>query len=73
MAVAEQAVSPRKKTGRSTKPVRVESSIAAKAEAIAIDRGIDTAEYVSEVLRAPVERDWLKLVKRAADAESAGG
>jgi len=72
MPVAAEKAVPRKKSGRSTKPVRVESSIAAKAEKIAIDRGVDVSEYVSEVLRGPVERDWLRLVKRAADAESGG-
>lgn len=71
MTVAERAV-PRKKSGRSSKPMRVDASIKMKIEMIAADRGIDEVKYASDILRGPVERDWLKIVQRKAEEDSAG-
>ena len=47
-----------------TIPIRVDRGIAAKAKIVASDRGVDLAAYVSDLLRATVERDWSKIVKR---------
>ncbi len=66
------AVSPRKKSGRKTIAVRIDAPIGKKAQTVADDRGIPVSEYLSELLRGAVDRDWLKIVKRAADAEGGG-
>lgn len=71
LAVAERRVG-RKKSERPTGAVRMEASIIRKAQTIADDLGIPVSEYLSDLLRDRVEREWLKIVKRAADAESAG-
>lgn len=47
-----------------TKAVKIDRGIAGKAEMIAKDRGIDLASYVSEAIRATVDRDWAKLVRK---------
>ena len=52
-----------------TVPIKVDRGIAAKAKIVASDRGIDLAAYVSEVLRATVDKDWSKIVKRIDSAE----
>ncbi len=52
-----------------TVPVKIERSIASKAKIVASDRGVDLAAYVSEALRATVDRDWSKIVKRIDSTE----
>jgi hypothetical protein len=47
----------------------MDAPIVKKAQTVADDRGIPVSEYLSELVRGSVERDWLKIVKRAADAE----
>jgi hypothetical protein len=75
MAVTEVKAQPMARKKRAseentpTVPVKVERSIAQKAKIVASDRGIDLAAYVSESLRAIVERDWSKIVKRIDSTE----
>jgi hypothetical protein len=51
---------------------RIERDIITKARMIAADRGAPLAGYLSDSLRAVVERDWAKMVKKA-DEGSLGG
>lgn len=69
-AIAESALSPRKKSGRKTMAVKMDAPVVKKAQTVADDRGIPVSEYLSDLVRSMVERDWLRIVKRAADAES---
>ncbi len=55
------ATMPREK--RNDLSVKIEASIQRKAKMIAGYRGIPIAEYLSDLLKAPVERDYQKLVK----------
>jgi hypothetical protein len=50
----------------------MDAPVVKKAHTVADDRGIPVSEYLSDLVRALVEKDWLKIVKRAADAESGG-
>ena len=43
-----------------------------RAQTVADDRGIHLSEYLTEMVRDRVEREWLRIVKRTADAESGG-
>ena len=66
-------LSPRKKSGRRTIAVKMDAPIVKKAQVVADDRGIPVSEYLSEMVRGRVESDWLKIIKRAADAEGSDG
>jgi hypothetical protein len=66
-ALAELVADPTKK--RQDKAVKIERILATKAKMIAESRGISVAEYLSDLLRAPIERDWPKAIK-AIDAQS---
>jgi hypothetical protein len=76
MAVTESKAQPMARKKRAseenppTVPIKVERAIAQKAKIVASDRGIDLAAYVSESLRAIVERDWSKIVKRIDSTEA---
>lgn len=58
----------KKKNPESKEPptvaVKIDRALAGKARMIAIDQGVDMADYLSEAMRATVERDWAKMVKR---------
>jgi hypothetical protein len=64
----------RKKRGPGEQPptvsVKIDRVIAHRAKLIAADRGIETAAFLSEILRLPVDREWAKMVKRADEAEN---
>ncbi len=63
----------RKKPGdRKTIAVKIEAPLARKADAIARDQGLALSAYLSNVLRAHVERDWSRLMKGLADDEGGG-
>lgn len=47
-----------------TTAIKIERSLAGKAKMIATDKGTSLADYVSEIIRATVERDWAKLIKK---------
>jgi hypothetical protein len=44
-------------------------AIFAQAKTLAEERGIDISEYLSDHLREPVRRDWLKLIREAERTE----
>lgn len=73
MNAAVEPVLGRKKSERPTQAAKIEASIVRKAQTVADDLGVPVSEYLSGLLRDRVERDWLKIVKRAADAESGDG
>jgi hypothetical protein len=53
-----------------TKAVKIDRALAGKAEMIARDKGVDLASYISDTLRASVERDWGKLVRKVGGESS---
>lgn len=61
---AEIDVSPRKKSGRRTKLVRMDAPIVTKAQRIADDRGVPLSDYLSDLVRGSVDRDWAKMMKK---------
>ncbi len=52
-----------------TTPVRIDSGLIIKAKIAAEDKGVDLAEYLSGLLKAPVERDWARARKKILEAE----
>ena len=52
--------------------VKIEASIQQKAKMIAGFRGIPIAEYLSDLLKGPVDRDYQKLVKEMASGAHTG-
>jgi hypothetical protein len=61
LALINETMADQKK--RNDKAVKISRDLAAKAKLIAESKGIPVAEYLSELLRGPVERDWPKAVK----------
>jgi hypothetical protein len=58
-------LAPRKRDEKApdTKVVRVHANLASKAKVIAASRGVDIADYLSEILRTRVLKDWSDMVK----------
>jgi hypothetical protein len=67
-ATLERAMTKRKgrpkRSERDDVPVKVDRAIVNKAKMIATARGLSLAEYVSELLRGPVDRDFAKEMRR---------
>jgi hypothetical protein len=62
------------KVGRKKSPIRmgtvkIELTLIRKAKTVAEDKGLNLAEYLSDVLRGTVERDWLRIVQRPIGRE----
>ena len=53
-----------------TKAVKIDRALAAKAEMIATDKGLNLSEYISDALRSQIERDWAKMVRKVGGADS---
>ncbi len=53
------------KPKRNDKTVKIDRDLATRAGLIADTKGISMAEYLSEVLRPIIDRDWPKAVKAA--------
>jgi hypothetical protein len=67
-ATAEASMA-KKKSARAeppTKAVKIDRALAAKAQMIAADKGVPLADYISEMLRGAVEKDWGRMVKRVS-------
>jgi hypothetical protein len=47
-----------------TKAVKIDRALATKAQMIATDQGIPLAEYLSAALRAAIDRDWSRMVRK---------
>lgn len=52
------------KQKRDDKAVKIDRRLATKAKVIADTRGISAAEYLSELLRPLIERDWPRAMKK---------
>jgi hypothetical protein len=52
-----------------TTPVRIDSGLIIKAKIAAEDKGVDLAEYLSVLLKAPIERDWARARKKILETE----
>lgn len=63
----ERTLAPRKRTnedgGPPTKPVRIHAGIASKAKIIAAGKGIDISDYITDMIKARVLKDWADLVR----------
>ena len=59
-----------KSPDRKEKSVRIDGQLLGQAQMVAKRRGISLAEYLGGLLRAPVDRDFLKEMK-ALEAERA--
>jgi hypothetical protein len=58
----------RKKTGRLAS-VRVDFALAHKAKIIAASKGISMAEYITELIRPTVTKEWVVVVKNVEGGE----
>jgi hypothetical protein len=68
----ERNVAPKKRTEkpkRNDKAVKMDRLLVDKANWIATRRGISAAEYLSELVRAQVERDFAKAVKETGEKQ----
>lgn len=65
----------RKKSGQEPKlsVAKIDRDIITKARMISADRGVAAANYLSDILRPTVDRDWAKMVRKAEDAKPEGG
>jgi hypothetical protein len=50
--------------------IKIDASVLTRAELVAKDRGQSLAEYISDILRGPVDREFTKLVMRLKDQTS---
>ena len=65
----EGAVLMAKKGERKTLAVRIDAHLVRKAQNVARDRGVPLSDYVTEVLKTVVDRDWNKILRRLASEE----
>ena len=66
-AEATRPMAKKKATGGTeppTKAVKINRALAAKAEMIATDKGVNLSEYLSDAIRTQIDRDWAKMVKK---------
>jgi len=70
MIMTEEQVSRvgRKKRHVPARVVKLDGDLVTRAKTLAGDVGMDTAQYLSGLLRPIIDREWSKLVKRASDA-----
>lgn len=50
--------------GRDDATAKIDRILLGKAQLIAKDRGISVAEFLSEILRGPIEKEYGKLLHR---------
>jgi hypothetical protein len=62
VTVARKAGRPKKPSGKG-KAVRIDPDLASKARIVALRRAIPLSDYLSEVLRAPITRDYRKTLQ----------
>jgi hypothetical protein len=58
----------RPKTNRDNISVKMDRTLAAKAQCLARLKGITLAEFISESVRSKVERDFTKACREGADS-----
>jgi hypothetical protein len=54
---------------KKTSVAKIETGLLRKAKTIADDKGVDLSDYLSDVLRPALERDWGKILKKLVDME----
>jgi hypothetical protein len=59
----------KKKTGPQppTRAVKIDVKLVTRAQAVCDDRGLKLSEYLSEILRPTVDKDWLKVLAQLKD------
>ncbi len=67
--VAKKAGRP-KKPGGEGKSVRIETELANKARVVALRRGVAMSDYLTALLRSPIERDYRKTLQELNDETS---
>lgn len=76
-AVAEQRTMAKRKGRPSTErddiAVRLERKLGSMAKAICTARGIPVAEYLSDLTRAAINRDYVKMLREAEEQGDAEG
>lgn len=55
---------PAKKTDRDDVTVKLDRRLVAISKLIAADRKVPLAQYLSELMKGPVERDYAQLVQK---------
>jgi hypothetical protein len=60
---------PAREVAARTSAIKVDTGIVRKARTIAEDKGIDLSEYVSDVLRVAIARDWDRIMRRVMEQE----
>ena len=71
MSVKGAVIMAKEKGERKTLPVRIDAHLVRRAQNVARDRGVPLSDYVTEILKAAVDRDWSKIIKRIAKEEGA--
>jgi hypothetical protein len=65
---AENVEMSKKKKSDGTPPptvaVKMDRLLAGRARIIASEMGLDTAQYLSDIVRPQINRDWAKVVKK---------
>lgn len=61
---AMKSVRPRPPADPSLITVRFDRALVSRLKMIATDKNVSLAEYISEIIRPTVERDWGKLIKK---------
>jgi hypothetical protein len=69
MIAGAVAVAREKKAPARTTPVKIDTGLFRKAKTIAEDKGVDLSDYLSGVIRGPIERDWAKILKKLVERE----
>lgn len=59
-----------KRSTRNDVTVKVDSGVVTKAKLVADTRDIPLAEYLTELLRSPVDRDFAKAVRSINEPEN---
>ena len=57
------------KPGGKGKPVRIDPDLAAKAQIVALRRRVPLSDYLSDIIRARVLKDFAKVMSEAADED----
>jgi hypothetical protein len=60
---------PKKEVKRTGHLVRLDSDIVGKAKVIAMRRNLDMGPYLSELLKAPIDREYRKILGELREEE----
>ena len=63
----------RPKTERNDVSVKLDRGVVSRAKIVAAARGLTLAEYLSELTRGPVDRDFVKEMQRVQAEIKVGG